>query len=268
MPSPSTSAATTTAGAGCWSRCWRASRPNPWRYAELEVDHRVVDRDGQPVVLLIRARPVPSTGELAGVIADVTEHRAAEMALRDLLDRYRFLVDHSPDAIVVHQMGVVRFVNPAAMEFARLVTAEETGNLDTEPAHPDVAAEMLSRIGGLNEPGAVPEPAETRIVRPDGSELIVESTGVRTTWDGEPAVQVILRDITERRAARGRDEGGSWSTPPGTRGGQPVGRAMLGAHRGGSSGPTSPVCRWWTSGERSCQPTSTEHRRLRTGVAS
>ncbi len=109
---------------------------NPWRYAELELDHRVVDHDGQPVVLLIRARPVPSTGELAGVVADVTEHRAAEMTLRDLLDRYRFLVDHSPDAIVVHQMGVVRFVNPAGTEFARLVASEEAGNVRpaAEPA--------------------------------------------------------------------------------------------------------------------------------------
>ena len=76
---------------------------SPWRYAEFELDRTVVDRDGQQVVLLIRARPVPSTGELSGVIADVTERRATETALQDLVDRYRLLVDLSPDAIVVHQ---------------------------------------------------------------------------------------------------------------------------------------------------------------------
>ena len=178
---------------------------SPWRYAEFELDRTVVDRDGQQVVLLIRARPVPTTGELSGVVADVTERRATETALRDLVDRYRLLVDLSPDAIVVHQMGIVRFVNPAGVEFVQLGSAEGAiGHSITEFVHPDSIADMLSRIAGLNEPGAVSETAEARIVRPDGTELIVESTSVRTTWDGEPAFQVILRDVTERRAAEQR----------------------------------------------------------------
>ena len=178
---------------------------SPWRYAEFELDRTVTDRDGQSVVLLIRARPVPSTGELSGVVADVTERRATETALRDLVDRYRLLVDLSPDAIVVHQMGILRFLNPTAVEFAQLRSAEEgIGRPITDFVHPDSVADMLSRIGGLNEPGAVSETAEARLVRPDGTELIVESTSVRTTWDGQPAFQVILRDITERRAAEQR----------------------------------------------------------------
>src|SRR4051794_15220438 len=178
---------------------------SPWRYAEFELDRTVTDRDGQPVVLLIRARAVPATGELSGVIADVTERRATETALRDLVDRYRLLVDLSPDAIVVHQMGILRFVNPAGVEFTQLRSAEETiGRSITDFVHPDSVADMLSRIGGLNEPGAVSDTAEARLVRPDGTELIVESTSVRTTWDGQPAFQVILRDITERRAAEQR----------------------------------------------------------------
>jgi len=178
---------------------------SPWRYAEFELDRTVVDHDGQPVVLLIRARPVPATGELSGVIADVTERRATETALRDLVDRYRLLVDLSPDAIVVHQMGIVRFVNPAGVEFVQLASADEAiGRSITDFVHPDSVAEMLGRIAGLNEPGAVSETAEARLTRPDGTELIVESTSVRTTWDGQPAFQVILRDVTERRAAEQR----------------------------------------------------------------
>ena len=52
------------------------------------------------------------------------ENTATETALRDLVDRYRLLVDLSPDAIVVHQMGIVRFVNPAGVEFVQLASAE------------------------------------------------------------------------------------------------------------------------------------------------
>ena len=66
--------------------------------------------DGESVSLLIRARSVPLLEgglELAGVIADVTERRRNERSLEDLLDRYRLLVELSPDAIIVHQGGTI-----------------------------------------------------------------------------------------------------------------------------------------------------------------
>ena len=204
------------------------------------------------------------------MVADVTERRATETALRDLVDRYRLLVDLSPDAIVVHQMGIIRFVNPAGVEFVQLGSAEEAvGRSITEFVHPDSIADMLSRIGGLNEPGAVSETAEARLVRPDGTELIVESTSVRTTWDGQPAFQVILRDVTERRAAEQRfaaivdalDEGVIMVDAAG----RLVvvnqsARAMLGAADPGGhrrARPPARGCRWWTSGAWSCRPSST-----------
>jgi diguanylate cyclase (GGDEF)-like protein/PAS domain S-box-containing protein len=174
-------------------------------YVDFEVSQTVEDRDGQSVVLLIRARRVPDTGELAGILADVTERRATETALRDLVDRYRLLVDLSPDAIAVHQMGVLRFVNPAAVEFGQLASSDEAvGRMITDFVHPDSVADMVTRISGLTEPGMVSQPAEARIVRRDGTELVMESTSVRTTWDGQPAFQVILRDLTERRLAEQR----------------------------------------------------------------
>jgi diguanylate cyclase (GGDEF)-like protein/PAS domain S-box-containing protein len=178
---------------------------SPGLETEFELYRTVSDGDGQEIVLLVRARPVRSTGELAGVVADVTERRATELALHDLVERYRLLVDLSPDAIVVHQMGDVRFVNPAGVRFAgHRDPAEILGRSITEFVHPESIAAMVARIGALSEPGAVSEPAEARIVKADGSEMLVESTSVRTTWAGEPAFQVILRDITERRAAEQR----------------------------------------------------------------
>jgi diguanylate cyclase (GGDEF)-like protein/PAS domain S-box-containing protein len=169
-------------------------------HVDFEVSQTVEDQDGDPVVLLIRARPVPGTGELAGILADITERRSTETALRDLVDRYRLLVDLSPDAIAVHQMGVLRFLNPAAVRFGQLSSADEgVGRMITDFVHPDSVADMVSRITSLTEPGMVSQPAEARIVRRDGTELVMETTSVRTTWDGQPAFQVILRDLTERR---------------------------------------------------------------------
>jgi diguanylate cyclase (GGDEF)-like protein/PAS domain S-box-containing protein len=174
-------------------------------FVDFELSQTVEDRNGDSVILLTRARPVPGTSELAGILADVTERRATETALRDLVDRYRLLVDLSPDAIAVHQMGVIRFLNAAAVEFGQLAHADEgVGRMITDFVHPDSVSDMITRISALTEPGMVSQPAEARIVRRDGTELVMESTSVRTTWDGQPAFQVILRDLTERRLAEQR----------------------------------------------------------------
>ena len=40
------------------------------------------------------------------------------------------------------------------------------------------------------------------MIRIDGTSIIVEGRGVKTTIDGKPAVQVAIRDITERKRGR------------------------------------------------------------------
>ena len=43
--------------------------------------------------------------------------------------------------------------------------------------------------------------AANTLVRLDGSNIVVESLSVRTKWDGRPAYQVILRDLSLRKKA-------------------------------------------------------------------
>ena len=47
-----------------------------------------------------------------GVVIDVSERRLSEEALRESEERYRRLVEMSPDGIAIHQEGKVVFVNP------------------------------------------------------------------------------------------------------------------------------------------------------------
>ncbi len=111
----------------------------------------------------------------------------AERTLQESRDRYRQLVDASPDAIIVHQRGVIRFANPGAVALF---------------AAPDAAA-----LIGRPMPGFVAEAVqsapwtEQRLLRLDGQAIDVEAGSVRITLDGRPAVQTILRDISERKRA-------------------------------------------------------------------
>src|SRR5689334_21589159 len=75
------------------------------------------------------------------------QHRRSDQALRDSEERYRILVESSPEPIAVHSQGVIVYANPAA---ARLMGAEEPRALVGIPVlnsvHPDDRAIVVDRI--------------------------------------------------------------------------------------------------------------------------
>ncbi|MFD4673395.1 EAL domain-containing protein [Lentzea sp. NPDC058450] len=143
-----------------------------------------------------------SARALVGVVADVTRRHTQQQELADLADRYRLLVDLAPEAIVVHEAGVLVYANPAAVQYVRAKSeADLLGRSITDFVHPDSQRDMLQRIAKLTEPGATSDPADAVLTRFDGGTTDVESVSVRTTWEGRPAFQVIMRDVTEQKAA-------------------------------------------------------------------
>jgi diguanylate cyclase (GGDEF)-like protein/PAS domain S-box-containing protein len=151
--------------------------------------------------LQLRAK-VTARGRLVGIVTNVTGRRVERQQLSDLTDRYRLLIELSPDAIVVHEAGRLVYANPAAVRFARAGSAAELVGLPiVDLVHPDSVAAMLERIADLSEPGAVTETTDVVVLRFGGGTLDVESVSVRTTWEGRPAFQVIMRDVSAQKAA-------------------------------------------------------------------
>jgi diguanylate cyclase (GGDEF)-like protein/PAS domain S-box-containing protein len=174
-----------------------------WRDFELEQPVRQPDGGTKWVQLRARTSGDERAGVVVGIAIDVTARREDRRALADLADRYRLLVELSPDAIAVHEAGVVTYTNPAGVGFLGASSASEVvGRPITDFIHPDSIPEMMHRISSLTTPGATSEPAEATIVRFDGGTVEVEAVSVRTTWEGRPAFQVIMRDVTAHKAAQ------------------------------------------------------------------
>ena len=180
-------------------------------------DHQVVVRaapiddptaSGQPV-----GGATPPT-LYVGVVIDVTAKEAYERELGEMVDRYRLLTEVSPDAVFVHQEGRLVYWNRAGTRLAGMGTSDEAqveaytkyyGLPITTFLHPDDVPQVAQRLSQLTEPGQFFEHGEIRVVTLGGTVNVMEVTSVRTTWGGEPAFQVIARDISERKAAEAAD---------------------------------------------------------------
>ncbi len=108
------------------------------------------------------------------------------------------------EAVLVRQDGRNVYANPAA---ARLLGAAGPQDLVgkelfsiVEPAHRERDEGQMRRVLAGEELA----PFEDRFVRADGSVVLVESAVSLLTWQGRPALYVVVRDITERKQAEAK----------------------------------------------------------------
>jgi two-component system, cell cycle sensor histidine kinase and response regulator CckA len=114
-------------------------------------------------------------------------------------DRYRALVEHSPEATYVVRDGYIVFANLAAVRLFGAPSAEALIGMDVlDRIHPDDHALALARrkqVLELNVPAPL---VEMRFVALDGRIFDVEVQATAIEFDG-PATYAAARDISARR---------------------------------------------------------------------
>lgn len=139
-------------------------------------------------------------GRLRVYMVDITDRKRAEEALRDNEEKYRRLVEASPDAIAVESHGRIVFANHAML---RLVgTESEDRILGSSPLDfgmPDLRRGAEEGMRPSAENGTMVPSAERRLRRLDGSTIDIEMSHIPFVYEGEPAVQIVARDISERK---------------------------------------------------------------------
>lgn len=133
-----------------------------------------------------------------------TENEArtkSENALRESEERYRQLINLSPDAVVVHTDQHFVFVNPAAIKLFGAKNKEELlGRHISDFVHQDFQNIVQHRVKKISEGEFVPL-IEEKFLRMDGTIVDVEAAAMPLTYRNKPSVQVVIRDITQRKAA-------------------------------------------------------------------
>jgi len=138
---------------------------------------------------------------LANELAVFTHRIQINEALKESEERYRKLVEHSPDAIMVQQEGKIIFVNAAGISLLGAASAEEViGKQLFSFVHPDSRALVKERQNLLEEGADLPF-AEQKYIRLDGKIIDIEASTVKFLFHGKPSNLTLVRDITDRKQA-------------------------------------------------------------------
>ncbi|MBK9442882.1 MAG: diguanylate cyclase [Comamonadaceae bacterium] len=155
-----------------------------WIRQKAEVEF---DTQGQPVSAL-------------GIAQDITDHKLTQLALKASEQRHRTLIEWTPEAILVHRQTRILYGNPSAV---RLFGAPDLASLQakttTELIHPGSLDSQCDRMQCIQRKEPVPALVEARFLKFDGTVIDVEVQGTAIDYDGEPAIHVSIRDITERK---------------------------------------------------------------------
>ncbi|HEX2967725.1 MAG TPA: response regulator [Bacteroidales bacterium] len=132
----------------------------------------------------------------------VQQKNHAEKMLRESEEKYRAMVEHSPDAVLVHSWGKLLFANSTTLRMIGADSFDRIKNIDLFSfVHPDYRDDILSRIRRIYETGKAQGYIETKCLNLNKDVLDVEVIGLPVTYMGEPAIQTIARDIGSRKRA-------------------------------------------------------------------
>ncbi|MGE0090304.1 MAG: transporter substrate-binding domain-containing protein [Bacteroidales bacterium] len=139
---------------------------------------------------------------LYGNIMDITERKRIDLEKQETEEKYRTLIEVSPDAILVNYNNSVIYVNPSAIKLFGVKKAEQIINKSPiELFHPDYYEQIKQRIYLMIEKGISVPTIEEKIMRLDKTIVDVEVTATPFKYKEGRAIQVILRDITRRKKA-------------------------------------------------------------------
>ena len=160
-------------------------------------------REGRALWIDLEVTPIAADGDAPGgwvaVAVDVTERKRAEAAIAESEERYRSLVEHSPEPVAVHSEGRLVYANPAALELLGATSDDEVlGRPVFDFVHPDYHALAAERILKMELVGDPAELIVERLLRVDGSPVDVELAATPITWRGAPAIQLAGRVVGAR----------------------------------------------------------------------
>ncbi|WCK56260.1 PAS domain S-box protein [Aneurinibacillus sp. Ricciae_BoGa-3] len=155
--------------------------------------------------ILANCEPISNTAndpprKVLCTFLDVTSLKEIQEKLKESEERYRLLVEHSLDKIIVLNKDGFCFINKEGAIMMGAQTPEEIiGKNSTDFIPKDYQNYIKSIIEKVQREKVVIGPSQHEIVTLDNRVIDLETIFIPITYEGEPASLCVSRNITERK---------------------------------------------------------------------
>ncbi|WP_169910901.1 sensor domain-containing diguanylate cyclase [Evansella clarkii] len=169
----------------------------------LEYETTLIHQNKHEIDCSIINLPVKVNGEVVGIygiVKDVTEEKRMIRAIRDSEERFSRLINHSPDAILIHSEGFIDYANEAAIKLLDAPGLSSLMGKSVYDFHPiRMRKEVKGHILDLEENEKKQNLFEEKILTFDGKEVDVEVSRIAIEDRGKQAIHSSIRDISGRK---------------------------------------------------------------------
>lgn len=142
-------------------------------------------------------------GRVVAVYLDITDAKRREAEIAESEERYRRVVEGSPDAIIVSCADEIVYVNEAAMTLFGATSEGDLVGLSRRklriPGEEDLPEMRASGPGTAGQRAQIEYQKRLRL---DGTTVDVDVSSVRILWYGDDALLTTMRDVTSRIRAQ------------------------------------------------------------------
>lgn len=133
-------------------------------------------------------------------ILDMTERQQLALDLKDSEEKFRRLVETSLDGIALHSAMRLLYVNRACLEmFGYQDAGGMLGRRLLQFIDPPYQQAVARRLSQILRGDSRPRIFEMKGVKKDGTRFDIELVSFPTTYEGKPAIQTHIRDITLKK---------------------------------------------------------------------
>ncbi len=139
---------------------------------------------------------------MLGIAQDITARKHAEHGLLESEERYRTIVQNSPDIILIQQGDSITFVNQAGISLLRAGTSENiVGRSPEELVHSDFIVWVRTTLELLKQKPVIIASTIIRMIALDGTLIDADVQASSILNEGQLQIQFVCRDITESKQA-------------------------------------------------------------------
>ena len=132
-------------------------------------------------------------------LRDITGQISMTNELRSREEKYRNLVELAPDAIIVIFQGKIAMANEKAVKLSTLSREELIGMSIANFIEEKDKERIKERLLRVLKEKAIIVNDEFKLMLPTGNSLNIEITSTYFDYNGKPATQSVIRNVTERK---------------------------------------------------------------------